>query len=62
MINSFGAPTSKPYYFHRPSFLMSGGYNSWGSGYSSIHSWTYLLSGEDATRGFRCVRTINSND
>ena len=62
MINSFGAPTSKPYFYQRPSYYTNGGYNSWGSGDNSIHSWIYLDYGAFYLWGFRCVRTINSDN
>ena len=62
--NSIGATTMYPYYVQRSSFESSGGWGSWSNGYSSIHSWNHyeLPDGENRLIGFRCARTLNSNN
>ena len=63
MVNSYGLPSSKPYYAHKLFFDTNGGYASLESGQNGIHGWYYLSRGHsDWDLGFRCARTINSND
>ena len=61
MVNSLGIPTFKPYLYNQASYE-TGNWNAWDTGQYSIHAWYSINPSEYRLRGFRCARTINSDN